>query len=102
MFRIMKVTGESLSPFLMPGDFVLIGRLPRRLFPLRPGNIVVMRHPAYGTLIKRIESIADGGEAVFVVGDHPDSIDSRTFGAVRTSSVDGVVLKVFRQMHRES
>lgn len=97
MLRILKVTGESLSPFLMAGDYVLVGSLPRRLLSIREGDIVVLRHPQYGTLIKRVESLSAGGDELFVVGDHPDSIDSRMFGPVRRASVVGKVLKAFRK-----
>jgi nickel-type superoxide dismutase maturation protease len=93
----MKVIGGSLSPFLRHGDFVLLVRTawwPRRL---RPGDVIVFLHPVYGRMIKRIQSISPDGCELFVIGDAPDSIDSRQFGPISRSAVFGKVLFLFRQ-----
>lgn len=82
MLRFLKVTGESLSPFFEAGDYVLA--LNRQLWrrPLRPGDVVVFRHPGYGTLIKRVERLEEGGAKVFVLGENLLSTDSRSFGTI--------------------
>jgi nickel-type superoxide dismutase maturation protease len=92
MIQIMKVTGESLSPSIRQGDFVfVIGT--RSLFQkLKTGDVVVLRHPVYGKLIKRIENILPDGEELFVVGTHPESTDSRTFGPIPRRWVVGKVV----------
>lgn len=88
----MRVTGSSLSPLLNPGDFVLVlkGTLARKT--LRVGDIIVFRHLQYGALIKRVAQISEDGTRVFVVGENPDSIDSRAFGEVEIKELTGKVL----------
>lgn len=82
MLRIMKVTGESLSPFINQGDYVLVDRLPGLFKRLKKGDAIVFRHPVYGTMIKKVEEIRlESGEAV-VSGTHPESLDSRQFGPI--------------------
>ena len=52
MIKLIKVTGQSLSPEYREGDYVMIVTVP--FFVFKPGNTVVFEHPAYGTLIKKI------------------------------------------------
>jgi nickel-type superoxide dismutase maturation protease len=98
VFQILKVTGESLSPFFMHGDYVLVVKLPFVLHRLRVGDVVVFRHPAYGVMIKRLERLTPDGEELYVLGSHPDSNDSRGFGPVPRRWVLGKV--VWRIPHR--
>ena len=92
MISIMKVTGESLSPFFFQGDFVIV--LHKGFFPghLKTGDVVVFHHPVYGKLIKHVESIEKDGEALFVVGTHPESTDSRVFGTIPRRWLIGKVI----------
>jgi nickel-type superoxide dismutase maturation protease len=92
MIQIMKVTGESLSPFFQYGDFVLVIGCNSLIRRLKPGDVVVFCHPDYGKLIKVIESLSSSGEELFVVGSHPESTDSRTFGSVPRAWVIGKVI----------
>ncbi len=87
MFRILRITGDSLAPAYRDGDFVLIATGARRL---QVGDTVVFRHPRYGTLIKRIAAIQPDG-SLWVIGSHPRSVDSRTFGPVPRAAVLGRV-----------
>ena len=91
MPRILKVRGESLSPEFQQGDFVLVSKIPFLFVPPSPGDVIAFRQPGYGLLIKRIQNLSmDGG--VNVIGNHPDSIDSRVFGAVRQKDILGKVI----------
>lgn len=92
MLQILKVTGESLSPFFLQGDYVLVLKHPRFLRRLRPGDVVVFRHPAYGVMIKRLERLSEDGAELFVLGSHPESNDSRSFGMVPRHWVIGKVI----------
>lgn len=92
MFQILKVTGESLSPFFMHGDYVLVVKLTFVLRRLKVGDILVLRHPAYGVMIKRLERLSSGGEELYILGSHPDSNDSRRFGPVPRRWVMGKVV----------
>jgi len=94
---MLKVTGESLSPFFMQGDYILVIKIPYFLRRLKPGDVVVFRHPAYGVMIKRLERFSEDGEELFVLGSHPESNDSRSFGPVPHHWVTGkVILRISR------
>ena len=92
MIQILKVTGESLSPFFLEGDFVVVSKIPFVLRKIVAGDIVVFRHPVYGTMIKKVERISPDGEEIFVVGTHPESTDSRQFGPLRRSQLIGKMI----------
>jgi nickel-type superoxide dismutase maturation protease len=92
VFQILKVTGESLSPFFVQGDYVLVVKIPFLLRRLKPGDVIVFRHPAYGVMIKALERFSDDGQDLFVLGSHPDSNDSRSFGPVPRRWVTGKVI----------
>ena len=92
MIQILKVTGESLSPFFLEGDFVVVSKIPFVLRKIKTGDIVVFRHPVYGTMIKKVERISPDGEEIFVLGTHPESTDSRQFGPLRRRQLTGKVI----------
>jgi nickel-type superoxide dismutase maturation protease len=92
MLKVLKVTGDSLSPFFLEGDFVVVSKIPFFLRRPRPGDVVVFQHPDYGTLIKRLERLSPDGEQVYVVGEHPLSTDSRKFGPLPRRLLQGVVI----------
>ncbi len=92
MLRILKITGESLSPTHNPGDYVLISTRPKGANALKSGEIVVFKHPVYGTMVKRVVRVFPKDEKIFVTGSHPQSIDSRQFGPIPQSWVIGKVV----------
>ncbi len=92
MFRIIKVTGDSLSPVYNDGDFVLIVKIPIFLINIRVGDIVVFKHPIYGQLIKKVHLVSDQEDKIFVVGFHENSVDSRQFGAISKKEILGKVI----------
>ncbi len=80
-----------MEPTLLDGQFVLVD--PGR--PVRPGDVVVARHPARPglELIKRVGAMED--DRVDLRSDNLDQgTDSRHFGPVETGSVLGVVTLV--------
>jgi nickel-type superoxide dismutase maturation protease len=90
--QIIKVTGESLSPFFRDGDYVLVAKFPFLLKRIKPGDILVFRHPLFGTMIKRLERLSPDGEDLFVVGEDAFSNDSRRFGPIRRADLVGKVV----------
>jgi nickel-type superoxide dismutase maturation protease len=77
----VEVTGESMLPWLRPGDRLLVRRGAR----IRPGDIVIARHPGQpGTLIvKRLTHQDEDGW--WLESDNqraPGRRDSWDFGAV--------------------
>jgi signal peptidase I len=91
---VVRVNGPSMQPTFQPGDAVLAVRrgLSNRL---RPGDIVVCRLPSTvlgpdSLVIKRIRDV--DGDGVFLVGDGPQSYDSRQFGPIAARCVVGRVV----------
>ena len=88
----VAVTGRSMVPTLEPGDRLIVeARSYRKRSPL-PGEIVLAADPRtpHRELVKRVAALEGG--AVTVLGDNPDSTDSRTFGLVPAASVRWRVL----------
>ena len=81
-----------MSPTLEPGDWLLAD--PDAYADSAPavGDLVLVPDPREPSrlLVKRVAEIHDGGRELFVAADSPDqSTDSRTFGAVEATSVEG-------------
>jgi len=91
MLKFVKVTGNSLEPEYREGDYVMVITFP--FFRLKRGDTVVLRHPQYGMLIKKIEQI--DSDKIYVIGLHTDSVDSRRFGPIKHKSVIGKVIWQF-------
>ena len=94
------VAERSMEPGLQPGDLLLVwrgfraGRPPR----IRPGRVVVARHPARHELllVKRAERLLSDGW--WLASDNPDAgaVDSRSFGPVSAQLVEGRMLDRYR------
>ena len=85
---VADVSGPSMSPTLSDGDTVVI----RYGTVIRPGAVVVLRHPIRPELlvIKRAVQRRPGGRW-WVLGDNPynETGDSTEYGAVRAELVLG-------------
>ena len=87
----VAVAERSMEPALRPGDWLLVRRTRR----VRAGQIVVARHPGRPDLliVKRVaHRVPDGGW--WLESDNPDAgaVDSRRFGPVPGSLIEGRVL----------
>lgn len=90
---LAEVTGPSMVPTLRHGDQLLVRYGSR----VRPGDVVVLRHPLQQDLliVKRAVGRRDGGW--WVLGDNPFAeSDSRVFGVVPDDLVLARVLWRFR------
>jgi signal peptidase I len=94
---VVKVTGSSLYPAYQDGDFVIVSKIPILLSGLKPGDVVVYQHPGQGRRIKIVDHLEDGGQSVFVFGLHPDSHDSRSFGAIPSKLIVAKVIGHIRK-----
>lgn len=91
MLRLFKVRGDSLAPEYSQGDFVLVSKIPFFIAPPSPGDVIAFRQPGYGLLIKRIQNLSPEG-GLNVIGNNPESVDSRVFGPVRRKDILGKVI----------
>ena len=85
MIRLAKVRGESMAPTLMPGDYMII----IKARTLRPGFVVLVDHPKYGTIVKRVKSIEN--DEISLEGDGPDSTSTEAMGSIHVKAVRGRV-----------
>lgn len=97
MFRLLKIRGHSLYPEYLDGDYVLTAGVPFPSGKIKSGNLIVFRQPVHGLLIKRVQKVLDKGQTFDVRGTQIDSTDSRNFGPVPLSLVEGKVIWHFRQ-----
>ena len=81
MFRLIKVSGDSMSPALQDGDIVITLK-PRSL---RPGFIYVVNHSDLGRVIKRLGELTNGRYTLH--GDNPQSTPSSVMGTVEPSRI---------------
>jgi signal peptidase I len=92
MVRLLRIAGDSLLPEYRDGDFVLVAKIPYLFSEAHPGDVVAFRHVTYGTLVKIVDEVLPGGHEITVLGSHPGSVDSRTFGPIRCTDVLGRVI----------
>jgi nickel-type superoxide dismutase maturation protease len=88
----VAVRGGSMRPTLEPGDWLLVDPEAYDDGPPRVGELVLVPDPRSSDrlLIKRVAEVHDEGRELFVAGDARDaSTDSRAFGTVSTSAVEG-------------
>ena len=81
-WSVLRVSGPSMAPALRDGDFVVARTLPAAR--IRPGDVVVARHPARrdGLLVIK-RAIRREGAGWWVLSDNEFvTSDSREFGAV--------------------
>lgn len=91
MLKFFKVRGDSLAPEYTQGDFVLVSKIPFLFASPSAGDVIAFHQPGYGLLIKRIQNRLPDGE-LEVIGDHPESVDSRIFGMVKREDILGKVI----------
>jgi len=97
MLKIIKVTGNSLSPFFLSGDFVLVSTSHRQFKNLKEDDLVVFFHPEYGRLIKLITKNYPDSENLKVTGSHEESISSHKLGFIPYSDLIGKVIFHIKQ-----
>jgi nickel-type superoxide dismutase maturation protease len=97
----VAVAERSMEPVLRPGDWLLVRRTVRtgRPVQVRPGQLVVARHPGRpGMLIvKRAARREPGGWWLASESPAHGAADSRAFGVVPSSLIEGRVLLRYRR-----
>jgi len=91
------VINSSMEPTLQPGDHCFVKPYLGLAEP-EPGHVVMVEHPEYGNIVKRIHHIeADG--SLWLIGDNAhaeNAKDSRHSGAVKRTHLRGRVVSVTR------
>lgn len=93
-FNLWKVSGESMSPQIPGGSFVLTCK---RL-PLFSGAKLVFKHASYGLIVKTLIKQEKSG-LLWCKGESTSSVSVEQIGPVAKSQVLGCVLWVFRPSH---
>jgi nickel-type superoxide dismutase maturation protease len=90
-FSCLQVQGESMSPTLKPGQYLISWNW---FLNLKVGDLVVLKKERL--MVKRAQKLR--ANEVFVVGDNPaQSTDSRQFGWISKDQILGKIVYIFRQ-----
>ncbi len=92
MLKIIKVTGNSLSPLFLPGDYVIVRTSRSILRSVKTGATVVFDHPDFGRLIKNVHTNHPTSKNMKVIGAHENSISSHKLGPIPYSDLLGKVI----------
>jgi nickel-type superoxide dismutase maturation protease len=102
----VAVAERSMEPALRPGDWLLVrrgmraGRPPR----VRPGQIVVARHPRQPGMLLVKRAVRRQTDGWWLMSDNSDAaaVDSRDFGPVPPDLIEGrVVGRYWRAARRQ-
>jgi nickel-type superoxide dismutase maturation protease len=93
-----------MQPALQPGDWLLVlravrpGRPPR----IRPGQIVIARHPGRPGMLLVKRAARREGAGWWLESDNPGAgaVDSMVFGPVTPELIEGRVLRRYWPVHR--
>ena len=88
----VAVEGDSMRPTLEPGDWLLADPDAYGSGAPTVGDLVLVPDPraTHRLLVKRVAEVHDNGRELVVIGDARDeSTDSRAFGSVTASTVEG-------------
>ncbi len=92
----IAVAEHSMEPALRPGDWLLVwrGLRPGRPPRIRPGQIVIARHPqrAGMLLVKRAERLLPDGWWLASDNSAAGAVDSRSFGPAPNQMIEGRLL----------
>ena len=96
----VKVAERSMEPALRPGDWLLVRRTRR----IRPGQIVLARHPGRPGMLIVKRASRRVGDGWWLESDNPDAgaVDSRRFGAVPGPLIEGKLLARYRRARQLS
>ena len=89
-FLRVKVAERSMEPALRPGDWLLVRRTRR----IRPGQIVLARHPGKPGLLIVKRAARRTADGWWLASDNPaaGAVDSARFGPVPDEKIVAVVL----------
>ncbi|MFH8794564.1 nickel-type superoxide dismutase maturation protease [Streptomyces sp. NPDC017941] len=97
-FQLIEVDGPSMVPTLNPGDWILVRHGAR----VRPGDVVILRHPLQQDLLVVKRAVERRESGWWVLGDNPYNAggDSTVYGIVPEELVLARVRARFRPLLR--
>ncbi|WP_414720031.1 nickel-type superoxide dismutase maturation protease, partial [Streptomyces sp.] len=97
-FQVVEVTGPSMVPTLHHGDWLLV----QRGAPVRPGDVVILRHPFQQDLLVVKRAAERRGGGWWVLGDNPYAGgDSTDYGVVPEELVLARVRARYRPLRKD-
>jgi len=79
-----------MSPYIPSGSYLIFHHLVYRRL-LKRGNIVKVKHPNYGLIVKKITEVDQQGY-YWLEGLHAESITSSEIGAISLNMISGIVV----------
>jgi phage repressor protein C with HTH and peptisase S24 domain len=92
MFAIHRVSGESMSPELNAGDYVVLCIAPWFVSSPKSGEWLVFDHPIYGSLVKEVVQVNREQNIFLARGLNPQSISTMEMGEMPLAFITGKVL----------
>ena len=87
MIKVVRVCGRSMSPLLHDGDYLLVRKVLRSSV-IRNGNIVTVKHPQLGKIVKAVIGVTP--QTVKLTGISRLSTPVDSLGDIKKQSIDGV------------
>ena len=84
--RLVRIDGDSMAPKLPHGTFALF----RRTRWIRPDDIVLVQHPVFGRIVKKVTSVSSQGITLTGLSSH--SVSSLSLGPVQRRNVQGKLI----------
>jgi nickel-type superoxide dismutase maturation protease len=102
----VAVAERSMEPALRPGDWLLVLRSPRpgRAPRIRPGQVVIARHPGRPGLLIVKRAVRRERSGWWLASDNPaaGAVDSGRFGTVPPGLIEGRVLLRYWPVRRHA
>ena len=93
-FTLARISGVSMEPMLTDGSVALFRRPLFRACQAERGDIVLVDHPDFGVIVKRVRSVGADG-AVALEGTSPASTPASMLGSVNSERLRGVLVKAW-------
>ena len=84
---VYKIEGDSMSPSLNNGTFVLIKPFKK----IKINKFFIFQHKTYGTLVKKLVKI-DSSNHFWFEGEHQSSISKSQVGPIKENNILGQIV----------
>jgi len=92
MLSINRVTGDSMSPVIPTNSYVIFHRFFNKK-SLNVGDLVKVKHPKYGLIIKTIAFI-DRNDFYWLAGENLNSVSTLDMGLIQYSMIVGKTWRI--------